>query len=100
MALWENLPDRLVETLEPGLIIQRNKIPTYRLEEFGECANTWRKWEQKSLLPYAGGWREQPADVIQVLDVFDNIYAAYMKQEGERQERIAEGKRKMNARKR
>lgn len=81
--MWRSIPDDSKQILAPGLAIQRNKIPDYMFAEFGECVRAWKKWNEKSLLPYSGGWAEQPADLITVFDVFDAVLLEHEKAEAE-----------------
>ncbi len=93
------MSDEMVEPFGPGITLQRNQIPDYReTEGLGECIITWQWWEKKNVLPYAGGWREQPADVIQLLNLFDGVYTQYTKRKDESAQRQADAKRRLGKR--
>ena len=36
-------------------------------------------------MPYSGGWDEQPAAWIDMVDAFDDVYAIYSKREADRE---------------
>ena len=87
MFQWQHLPDDQRMVLESetersdGLILQLNtavKLPT---EEYIMCLSLWNKWHAHGILPYDGGWYEQPARVIDVIDLFDSIYAKHTDKE-------------------
>ncbi len=67
--------------LEDDLILQRNKIPGYRFENFGECVRLWQVWEEKKILPYSGGYLEQPADFVDTINAFDRTAGVYRAQQ-------------------
>ena len=62
-----------------GEKIQRNKFPSMRWKNFDECLRLWLIWENKSTLPYSGGYYEMPADVVQMFDIFDAAFNAWKK---------------------
>ena len=72
------LPDTTREVIL-GEVIQRNKFPSMRWENFDECLRLWMVWEQKSILPYAGGYWDMPADIVQMFDIFDAAFNAWKK---------------------
>jgi len=50
-----------------------------RWENFDECLRLWMVWEQKSILPYADGYWDMPADIVQMFDIFDAAFNAWKK---------------------
>lgn len=63
--------------LEDGIKIQRNKIAGYLFDGFNDCVLTWQMWHIKNLLPFPGSWQEQPAAVIDMLNIFDDVYSKH-----------------------
>ncbi len=77
------MPDERVQVLPDGTVLQRNKIPDYALDGLGACIKMWQKWEIKNMLPFSGGWQEQPADIIDMFDTFDAVHNAHEAHEAE-----------------
>ena len=73
------MPDSAMEPIDTlgEYRIRRNTIPDYCTEEFAECFNVWSKWNAKNMLPHSGGWYEQPAHVVDVCDMFDQVYGQW-----------------------
>ncbi len=85
------MPDSSMTVLAEGLAVQRNQIPDYAFEGFNEAIRIWKVWERKNLLPYPGTWAEQPANVWDFLEIFDEVHDAHVRQEAE----MAEMQRKL-----
>jgi hypothetical protein len=81
--MWRSAPDRSVQVFPDGTKVQRNKIPDYACDGFGECIDMWQLWERKNLLPYPGTWREQPAYIWDMLKAFDSVYYTHVNAERE-----------------
>lgn len=45
--------------------------PVLWLGEFAQVARAWL-WSQKGILPHAGGWADQPAVLMQLVEKFGN----------------------------
>jgi|6_EtaG_2_1085325.scaffolds.fasta_scaffold01437_3 hypothetical protein len=58
-------------------VIKRNTIPDYYTQEFVKAYRVWARWNKHGVLPFSGGWMEQPAHVIDVLNMFDPIYGEW-----------------------
>jgi hypothetical protein len=86
------MPDDNMQVISAGLVIQRNKIPDYKFEGWQDCIETWQVWERKGLLPYPGSWRQQPADVWDILKWFDDMYAIHTAAEAEMKSLMSKSK--------
>lgn len=80
---WRGMPEDEHEGIG-GYRVKRKTIPDYNTSEFREWITAWNFWEGKNLLPFAGSWTEQPAQVIDVFSAFDNAYAKFVKREAAR----------------
>ena len=78
MAELESCDDDVREPLGNGLYLQRNKVRSYYTEDFVFCVRAWRWAKDKMLLPYRGGWAEQPADLVEIMEQYDAIYDQYL----------------------
>jgi len=80
---WKSLPDNSRMVLEgetpgyPGLVLQLNRAIDLMTPEFATCLSMWNAWNAHNALPYSGGKWEQPAQVSEILDLFDGIYARW-----------------------
>ncbi len=74
----ESCGDDVIEPLGNGLYLQRNKVRSYYTEDFVFCVRAWRWAKDKMLLPYRGGWAEQPADLVEIIEQYDSIYDQHM----------------------
>lgn len=83
--MWRAMPDSSMVVFEDGVAIQRNQIPDYNCDGLGDVLDTWQVWDKKSLLPYPGTWREQPAAVWDMLKTGDQVYAKFQQQEAEKE---------------
>ena len=72
-----------------GHLIWRADIPKYRTEEAMTAIQLWSNYKCFGL-PFAGGWAEQPAVVMDVLEVLEN---EWRKREAEARGKINAGKR-------
>lgn len=82
--MWRSMPDENRQVVSQGIVIQRNKIPDYRLEEsLDDCIETWIVWDGRNLLPFTGTWLEQPAHIWDMLKAFDSVCAEHRKAEEE-----------------
>ena len=53
-----------------GVLIKRVDIPNYLTNENLELIEWWNKWKLYGL-PYSGGWAEQPAIYIDVIEAIE-----------------------------
>ena len=67
-----NMPDKRREALGDNSI-RSNRIPQLFSPYFWECVAIWRRYRTLGL-PYAGGWAEQPAHLIRIIELFENCY--------------------------
>lgn len=83
MAELESCGDAVREPLDldNGLYLQRNQVRSYYTEDFVFCLRAWRWAKHKMLLPYSGGWAEQPADLVDIIETYDAIYDKHMAQQ-------------------
>jgi hypothetical protein len=55
-------------------VIFTRDIPRYRTPEFAVAVEVWRLWRRFGW-PYAGGWAEQPARVVDYVEVIEEAVA-------------------------
>ena len=63
--------------ISEGLTLQKNTAADLITEEYSLCLSIWNKWNAHGILPYSGGYWEQPAHVCDVIDIFDTVYAKW-----------------------
>jgi hypothetical protein len=79
---WLAYPDDRKEALfnwgkEP-VIIQRNKIPAYINDPvFRDALDIWRWYQDKGLMPHSQNWYDNPAHVIDVIELFNETIAEH-----------------------
>ena len=63
-----------------GYIVKRIEIPKILSDEnlqetnFNQVYNIWKKHKEGYGFPYSGGWAEQPAFVMDAIDMFNQEY--------------------------
>ena len=60
-----------------GLVLQLNQAAALFTRDYYLCLSIWNSWNAHNALPYAGGKWDQPAHVVQILDLFDSVYARW-----------------------
>ena len=70
--MWER-QDRK-EVLADGIVVTRSDIPGL-LEDKGFyiAMREWNNYHRFGL-PFTGGWKEQPCQLIDVIELFDSLY--------------------------
>jgi hypothetical protein len=76
------MPDEKVEPIPPSIVIPRNTIPDYKTDEYFDAHFTWKAWADHGVLPFAGGWAEQPWFVREIVDIFDSVYGYWQQARG------------------
>ena len=85
-----NMPDKRREEL-CGYAYQSNKIPELFTPYFWTCVGIWKRWKMLGL-PYAGGWAEQPAHLIHVIELFEGMHQTEQNKEAEKSGNIRRAK--------
>lgn len=75
--------DRRVEIIS-GYEVRRNTIPDYKSEEFAECLDMWTGVKQTEMMPFAGGFLEQPGQVWDVIRLFNRLSSEWEAAEHDR----------------
>lgn len=55
-----------------GVTVERAKIPEYLNEYYFSCVRIWNRYKRFGF-PFDGGWAEQPAYIIEAIEVFDRL---------------------------
>ena len=53
-----------------GYLVRRDRIPEYMTADALSAVELWRKWKMFGF-PFSGGWAEQPAVVVDVLETLE-----------------------------
>jgi len=64
-----------------GVDIERSKIPELYPDDYDEYVKIWKTWRALGVLPFGGGWAEQPAHVTESILLFEEMYNLYLKEE-------------------
>lgn len=68
---YEGREERITD-LFGGIIVKRNLIPDLLDDFFYDCVGLYIKFKRYGL-PFIGGWANQPAVVIDILDMFEYV---------------------------
>lgn len=73
---------RLKATYQGSLVtIWKSEVKDWCDEYFFSCLDLWWRWRTFESLPFSGGWAENPAFVVSVLETME---AAYKQHEAEK----------------
>lgn len=81
MRELESCADDVIEPIGHGIYLQRNKIRSYYTDDFIFCLRAWHWVNEKHMLPYGGGWAEQPGDIVDIMEHFDALYGEWQKRQ-------------------
>jgi len=70
--------------LEP---VWKSQVAEYVDEHFWSVVDVWNRWKTLGMMPFSGGWAEQPAHLVEAIETAE---AAYV--EAERQQRKSDGR--------
>ncbi len=59
--------------VKSGILVRRDLIPDYFTDEAMEQIGLWNKYHTIGL-PFAGGWAEQPAIYIDIIEALESQY--------------------------
>lgn len=55
-----------------GVNVERARIPEYLDEYYFSCVQIWNRYKRFGF-PFEGGWAEQPAYIVEVIECFDRL---------------------------
>ena len=69
-------PDNRTEVVGDRWEVQRNRMNDIITEHLSE----WREWSRYRQygFRYSGGWADQPATYIDIIDIYEDEYTRYM----------------------
>ena len=68
-------PDRY--EILAGTKVPRRDIEGYFTPEFAELLSAWSMTKRWKMMPFAGGWAEQPCRLMDVMNEFDTLYTEW-----------------------
>ena len=57
--------------------IMRSAIPQYVTPTFWALFRVWHRYHIGLGLPYSGGWAEQPAHLVDVIELYESLYRQF-----------------------
>lgn len=63
--------------------VMRSEVPEYCDERFYSALDIWYRWRMfGNALPFAGGWAEQPAHIVTVIETLEAAYKEHERKSG------------------
>jgi len=57
--------------LEP---VWKSQVGEYVDEHFWSVLDVWRRWKTLGMMPFSGGWAEQPAHLVEAIETAEMAY--------------------------
>ena len=76
--VYEQIGDgRLSATYQGKLVpVRRSQAREWADDWFFSCLDLWWRWRTFSALPFAGGWADQPAHMVEIIETAEAAFKA------------------------
>ena len=79
LATFKNLPPTAKHMLA-GYMVKANDVPALFSPMFWECVGLWKRYKLLGM-PYDGGWAQNPAHLVRIIEIMENAYQTFQHQQ-------------------